>query len=483
MTLAANGVISGTPTANGTNSFTVKVTDALSATATKALSLTISLPFIYTNSAGTITITGYIGSGGAVIIPSQIGGLPVTSIGSNAFKACSSLTNLTIGTNVTSIGNQAFEYCTNLVSVTISNSVNSIGGGAFYDTGLTNVAIPSSVTSIGDGAFGDCTSLSAITVNSGNLFYSSANGVLFDKSQTTLIQFPAGWAGLYYVEYAIPDGVTGIGSSAFASCSNLYIVTIPSSVTNIGDYAFSSCPSLSAVYFLGNAPSAGTNVFLSDSPSLYYLPCASGWGLLFGGVPAVKQNWISFVPQFGPVYGLENTFYVTFPAVDNCGRSITTWIYLFGFLTGNVTRVISSNQGFSFTATSGGLNQVEVEVFSGTNDIGERIYLPITPLGFGFTFSAPELVVNGDFGTGDFTSWRLSGDTSWTFVGGGPQSGEFEGRVRSKIWKHLAHSAIFPKRCPLFREQVISSRFGWIILMAIWESLSCHGTERQTLMR
>jgi len=46
--LATNGVISGTPPTNGTNNFTVKVTDALSATATQALSLIVFSPPIVT---------------------------------------------------------------------------------------------------------------------------------------------------------------------------------------------------------------------------------------------------------------------------------------------------------------------------------------------------------------------------------------------------------------------------------------------------
>ena len=41
LTLSSGGVISGTPTANGTKTFTVRVTDAASATATKTFSLTI----------------------------------------------------------------------------------------------------------------------------------------------------------------------------------------------------------------------------------------------------------------------------------------------------------------------------------------------------------------------------------------------------------------------------------------------------------
>jgi len=42
LTLAPNGVISGTPTGSGTSSFTVQVTDATAKTASKALSLTVT---------------------------------------------------------------------------------------------------------------------------------------------------------------------------------------------------------------------------------------------------------------------------------------------------------------------------------------------------------------------------------------------------------------------------------------------------------
>ena len=113
-------------------------------------------------------------------------------------------------------GDYAFYGCTSLTSVTIPNSVTSIGDWAFYRcTSLTSVTIPNSVTSIGDWAFYSCTSLTAITVDALNSVYSSVAGVLFNKSQTTLIQCPGGKAGSY---------------------------TIPNSVTSIGDYAFNSAP-------------------------------------------------------------------------------------------------------------------------------------------------------------------------------------------------------------------------------------------------
>ncbi len=60
LTLATNGVISGIPTTNGTFNFTVKVTDALSATATQPLTLTVgSAPSVAiqpTNNSVTITV-------------------------------------------------------------------------------------------------------------------------------------------------------------------------------------------------------------------------------------------------------------------------------------------------------------------------------------------------------------------------------------------------------------------------------------------
>ena len=64
LTLAASGVISGTPTTNGTFNFTVEVTDALSHTATQALALTvIGLPSVMiqpTNSSVAVLVGGKV---------------------------------------------------------------------------------------------------------------------------------------------------------------------------------------------------------------------------------------------------------------------------------------------------------------------------------------------------------------------------------------------------------------------------------------
>jgi len=83
------------------------------------------------------------------------------------------------------------------------------------------------------------------------------DGVLFNKDQTTLIQYPGGKAG----GYTIPNSVTSIGSKAFSECTSLTSVTIPNSVTSIGDGAFSACSSLTNVTIPDSVTSIGDGAF------------------------------------------------------------------------------------------------------------------------------------------------------------------------------------------------------------------------------
>ena len=150
--------------------------------------------FQYSSDGTSITIMGYAGTSPVITIPDTISEVPVYSIGPWAFNGA------------------------NAYGVIIPATVGTIGEGAFYGCAwLTNLNIPDSVTNIGLWAFSDCTGLTSITVDGLNPAFSSTNGVLFNKTKTTLIQCPSGKTG----GYAIPDGVTFIEVGALIDCWNL----------------------------------------------------------------------------------------------------------------------------------------------------------------------------------------------------------------------------------------------------------------------
>ena len=210
----------------------------------------------YSSDDTSVTITDCDESAsGALVIPDTIDGLVVTSVNSEAFAECTSLTSITIPDSVTSIGTRAFQNCTSLSSITIPDSVTSIGDYAFYlCTSLTSITMPDSVTSIGGNPFSTCNSLTAIEVGADNSNYSSEDGVLFNNDKTIIIGYPNGKTDPNYV---IPDSVTSIGDAAFGGCTSLTSITIPDSVTSIGDFAFQNCRSLTSIIIPDSVTSIG----------------------------------------------------------------------------------------------------------------------------------------------------------------------------------------------------------------------------------
>ena len=188
------------------------------------------------NSEATITVVDKSISGD-IVIPSTLGGYPVTTIGWGAFEDCDDLTSVTIPDSVTSIGDGAFAECESLTNVTIPDSVTSIGCGTFlYCTSITSITIPDSVTSIGSETFLYCTSLTGVTIPD-SVTSIGEGAFLFCYSLTSI---------------KIPDGVTSIGRIAFGECTSLTSITIPDSITSIGEGAFGACTSLTSITVDGN---------------------------------------------------------------------------------------------------------------------------------------------------------------------------------------------------------------------------------------
>jgi hypothetical protein len=87
--------------------------------------------FIYTDNGADISITGYTGPGGAVEIPAEIVGKPVTALVGATFGDNFNITNITIPGSVTSIGNRAFYSCTSLASAVFLGNAPTMGTEVF----------------------------------------------------------------------------------------------------------------------------------------------------------------------------------------------------------------------------------------------------------------------------------------------------------------------------------------------------------------
>jgi BspA type Leucine rich repeat region (6 copies) len=232
------------------------------------LMLLLALPrdthaqFTFTTNNGALTITGYSGNATTLVIPGATNGYPITGIGAGAFLRRSSLTNVLLPDSITMIGDSAFYSCSGLATINFPANLATIGASAFNGCKLTTVAIPQTVTNIGYRAFAGCSTLEQITVDGLNPYYCDLEGVLFNRSRTTLIQCPARRSGSYGVtntvtaigdaafsgsalhRIALPFGVTNIGASAFSGATVVTNVDLPPTVAGIGAYAFSGCGNL-----------------------------------------------------------------------------------------------------------------------------------------------------------------------------------------------------------------------------------------------
>jgi len=209
------------------------------------------------NSAYTFDYTGeikhYDGFDTELVVPETIVDTTVTSIGTLAFSSlrCSvTPTKLVLPDTLITLQDQALAQIP-------------------Y---ITEITVPQNVSSIGNFVFSSCASLQKIEVASGNTYFCSENGVLFNKDKTTLLYYPTNGKE----EYTVPSTVTKIAYYSLSHTTGIEKLIIPSSVATIEEGAFYDTK-LKEIYFLGDKPELGDYVFASTNATVYYPAGNTTW--------------------------------------------------------------------------------------------------------------------------------------------------------------------------------------------------------------
>lgn len=209
-----------------------------------------------------------------VVIPQS-----VIRIGEGAFKSCYSLRRMILPEGLTEIQNHTFAWCEELEEVYLPEYVRCIGYSAFDGCkSLKAVQLPKRLEKMSDDAFEDCKSLESLVIPRGvtkigtaaccavkeirvskqNPFYTSVDGVLYDKTVTRLLQCPTGRQQLI-----VPDSIRVIPSRAVLDCRELVFVTLPARLEKIGSWAFSHCDKLETITIPPGVSEIGGNPFMS----------------------------------------------------------------------------------------------------------------------------------------------------------------------------------------------------------------------------
>ena len=186
---------------------------------------------------GTVKIARYLGNAEELRLPDEIDGRKVTAIADGGL-GCSPAVEITLPDDLVSIDRNPFSDCENLVQINISAKnpcFETIDGVLFTKTNRSLICypcgrddtvypVPEDVCSIGEGAFSNCSSIKTVV---------------------------------------LPEVIKKIGTDAFLSCENLETVVLPEGLTTIGDQAFAFCTSLAEIDLPDSLTDLGGNVFNS----------------------------------------------------------------------------------------------------------------------------------------------------------------------------------------------------------------------------
>lgn len=156
------------------------------------------------------------------------------NVNGQIFNGCSNLKEVILEEGIEEISGRAFDSCSKVKEWKLPKSLKRIGPCAFSNISVEEFNIPENVESIA-ATFISSSNLSRINVDSNNKYFTSVDGILFDKDSTRVIKYPENRDGN---SYEVPNTVKTIDANAFISCKNLQTIVIADSVEKIGDSAF-----------------------------------------------------------------------------------------------------------------------------------------------------------------------------------------------------------------------------------------------------
>jgi len=182
----------------------------------------------------------------------------IVSIDELAFNNCSNLQSVTFPAELRNIGNMAFNQCQKLSSIKLPAKLERIDSYAFENCeSIDSLYISSTVSYIDEKALLSCSGY--VNVDKSNQYFSSKDGVLFNKNQSILLHCPNLKLGIYIV----PTTVDTIGNYAFSNCLNLLDVTLPQTLKSIGEGAFEYCQAIKTFTIPSNVRTVGASSFSS----------------------------------------------------------------------------------------------------------------------------------------------------------------------------------------------------------------------------